>query len=277
MIATPHRAPPAPLHVQRIVAEGADPDRWLYLLHGIYGAGRNWNAVSRRIVDARPDWGVLAVDLRGHGRSESGAPPHTLDACVTDLLHLSASGDHPAAAVLGHSFGGKVATLFAAAAELGALWIVDSTPSARAPGGSAWDMLQVLEAHPGPFLDREAGIAAVESAGYARPVAMWMGTNLERGGDGAWRWRLDAGQMRELLMDFFETDAWPALESAASAGTRVHLIRATESSVVTDGDRAALGELAEAGLPVERIDVEGGHWLNADAPDRVAELVAEAL
>ncbi len=268
---------PTALHTQAIVAPDASPDRWLYLLHGIYGAGRNWNAVSRRIVEARPDWGVLAVDLRGHGRSARGDPPHTLGACVEDLLHLSDAGAPPATAALGHSFGGKVATLFADAAELASLWIVDSTPSAREPAGSAWEILAVLEDEPGPFGDREAGMAAVRSAGYADGVAMWMSTNLERGADGAWRWQLDTRQMRALLLDFFEVAAWPALRSAAEAGTRVKLIRATQSSVVTDDDRARLDELGTAGLPVERIDVEGGHWLNADAPDRVAASVAEGL
>lgn len=267
----------AALHTQRITASGASPTRWLHLLHGIYGAGRNWNAVSRRIVEARPEWGVLAVDLRGHGRSETGEPPHTLEACVDDLLHLPDGGAPAATAVLGHSFGGKVAAMFAEAAELAALWIVDSTPSARDAGGSAWRMLEVLEGHPGPFRDRDAGIAAVESEGYAGPVATWMGTNLERGDDGAWRWRLDAGQMRALLLDFFEVDAWPSVRAAAEAGTRVHLLRATESSIVSEDDRKRWAELEAEGLPVERLDVEGGHWLNADAPDRVAALVAERL
>lgn len=268
---------PAALHTHRIVASDASPDRWLYLLHGIFGAGRNWNAVSRRVVDARPEWGVLAIDIRGHGRSEPGDPPHTLDACVDDLLHLPSAGAPPAAAVLGHSFGGKVATLFAAAAELESLWIVDSTPSARPPSGSAWGMLDVLERHRGPFPDREAGITAVESEGYARDVAMWMGTNLERDADDLWRWRLDADQMKALLLDFFARDAWPALRQAAANGTGVSLLRATESSVVSDVDQQLLEEARIAGLDVTRIDVEGGHWLNADAPSRVATLLAQRL
>jgi len=268
---------PATLHIQRITATDEAPDRWLYLLHGIFGAGRNWNAVSRRLVKARSDWGVVAVDLRGHGRSEPGDPPHTLAACVDDLLHLPRNGAPPAAAVLGHSFGGKVATLFAHAGELESLWIIDSTPSVRKPAGSAWEMLRMLDEHPGPFLDRDAGIDAVEAAGYSRPVAMWMGTNLQEGTDAAWRWRLDPEQMRALLLDFFEVDTWPSIVAAAEAGTRVELIRATRSSIVSSEDRRKLRELADRGLPVARTDVDGGHWLNADAPDRLAELLAEML
>lgn len=268
---------PATLHTQSLTARGAEPDRWLYLLHGIYGAGRNWNAVSKRIVEAQPSWGVLAIDLRGHGRSETGTPPHTVSACAADLRGLPTAGHPVASAVLGHSFGGKVATVFAAESELEALWIADSTPTVRPAGGSAWRMLEVLEGHPGPFLDREGAIAAVEAEGYANPVAQWMATNVERGTDDAWRWRLDTEQMRELLLDFFALDAWPAMRAAAEVGTHVHLLRGVESSVVTEDDIARFDALASEGLPVDRTDLQAGHWLNADAPDRVAELVADGL
>jgi len=268
---------PATLHTQALTARSAAPERWIYLLHGIYGAGRNWNAVSKRIVEARPDWGVLAIDLRGHGRSEAGQPPHTVAACAADIHHLVAAGQPPASAILGHSFGGKVATVFAAEAELEALWIADSTPTLRPAEGSAWRMLQVLERHPGPFLDREGAIAAVESEGYANPVAQWMATNVERGLDDAWRWRLDVEQMRALLLDFFDLDAWPAVRAAAAAGTRVHLLRGVQSSVVSESDIQRFDALRAEGLPVMRTDVEAGHWLNADCPDRVAELVVADL
>jgi len=138
-------------------------------------------------------------------------------------------------------------------------------------------MLEALERHPGPFRDRNAAIAAVEAEGFANPVAQWMATNVERGADGLWRWRLDPGQMRALLLDFFDLDAWPAVRAAAEAGTLVHLLRGVESSVVTEDDMRRLDVLAAEGLPVIRSDLDGGHWLNADAPARVAELVAHSL
>ncbi|HSM35677.1 MAG TPA: hypothetical protein VK837_04695, partial [Longimicrobiales bacterium] len=51
---------------ERVVADGATPGAWLYVLHGIYGAGRNWGSVARALVERRPDWGAVLVDLRGH-------------------------------------------------------------------------------------------------------------------------------------------------------------------------------------------------------------------
>lgn len=266
------------LHHHRVHAPGASPERWMFLLHGIYGAGRNWNRVARDVVAARPDWGVIPLDLRGHGRSEPGVPPHTLDACVDDLLRLRDALGHPVDAVLGHSFGGKVALLLGDRPEAGisSVVVIDSTPDARAPEGSAWGMLRVLRGAPGPFADREAGIAAVEGFGYDRPVAQWMGTNLEPapGGNGL-RWRLDAAQMEALLRAFFARDAWPVLEAAV--GPEIHMVRATRSRILTP---AAIERIEHAGAVTGRVrlhEIEGGHWLNADNPAAVTALVAEVL
>ncbi len=94
-----------------VEAPGGAPDRQLFVLHGIYGAGRNWGTVARRLVRARPRWRCVLVDLRSHGRSPP-LRPHTLEACAEDLLRLE---DRVGAAdgVLGHSFGGKVAMVWA--------------------------------------------------------------------------------------------------------------------------------------------------------------------
>jgi len=275
----------AQLNFDLITATAAAPERWMYLVHGIYGAGRNWNAVARQLVEQRPDWGVVPVDLRGHGSSAPGAPPHTVAACADDLLALpdSADGAPLADAILGHSFGGKVATLFAhRAPSVRTLIIADSTPSARTPSGSAWEMLEALKRNPGPFSDRGEGIDAIQAAGYPRPVAQWMGTNLVRKGDEdgdatEWGWRLDPDQMEALLRDFFGLDAWPTIEDAATGGVQIELLRATESSILTGADQERAEDLRAEGLPIRLTPVEGGHWLNADNPTRVVELLGAVL
>lgn len=268
---------PAPsLYSEPVQAPGAEPRHWAFLLHGIYGAGRNWNAVLRRLVERRPDWGVIAVDLRGHGQSPPLQPPHELSACVADLDRLAHTLPHRPEAIIGHSFGGKVALLYGdePAHGIRQTWVVDSTPDARSPTGSAWRMLEVLRRCPGPFAIREAGVEAVLSQGHAHPVARWMTTNLVPG-DGGFRWRLDADQMEALLRDFFRTDAWPAVEHPH--GPDLHFIRATESALL---DEEACHRLEASGLVTGRVHVhhvEGGHWLNADNPAALVELMAREL
>lgn len=265
------------LHHDRVTAPAATPSRWLLVTHGIFGAGRNWASVARRFVEARPGWGAVLVDLRQHGRSMGFPPPHTVEACAGDLRAFVEASGLRVSAVMGHSFGGKVALVYSreAAVPLGHVWVIDSTPDARAPDGSAWEMLRVLRRSPGPFPDREAGMEAVAAAGYAQPVARWMSTNLVHGADG-YRWRLDPDEMEALLRSFFETDAWDAVE-APSPGTQVHLVKAAESSILTP---AACDRIEAAGLRTGQARlhrVAGGHWVNADNPDALQALLKEHL
>src|SRR5690606_19115338 len=147
-----------------VTATGAEPERWMLVLHGIYGQGRNWASVARRFVRERPSWGLMLVDLRLHGASTGFEPPHTVPRCAEDVAALAETLGAPVEGVLGHSFGGKVALLYAALAPRppAQLWLVDSQPGPRDPDGSAWHMLEVLRRFPGPFSDRAEGIAAVE-------------------------------------------------------------------------------------------------------------------
>jgi pimeloyl-ACP methyl ester carboxylesterase len=253
----------------------------MLVLHGIYGAGRNWASVARRFVSDRPDWGAVLVDLREHGRSQGFPAPHSVDACARDLLRLVQDRGIEARAVLGHSFGGKVALRYVelaadepAAPHVECVWVIDSTPSPRPPGGSAWAMLGVLDRHPGPFGERDDAIAAVQAEGYEIGVAQWMSTNLVRNPDGRLVWRLDPASMRALLDSFFVLDVWGVIEHPP-AGTAIHLVRAAESSIVDESvrDRFEAAGLATGAAHLH--ELEGGHWLNADNPDGLAALLRE--
>lgn len=264
---------------ERVTAEGATPQRWLYVLHGIYGAGRNWASVIRRVVRARPEWGALLVDLRQHGGSQAFPPPHTVDAAAADLVDLAGHTGLVPDAVLGHSFGGKVALLFAgrggaAAAALRQVWVIDSTPESRAPGGSAWTMLEVLRSLPDRFNSRDDLVAAMAEHGVDRPTAQWMATNLEHR-DGALRWRFDMDAMEALLRSFFDTDAWNVVEDPPR-DVVIHLVKAEQSSVL----EGATLERAEAAARSGRAHVHrvaGGHWVNAENPAAVEALLVRSL
>ncbi len=272
--------PPPLLHHDLVTAEGARPERWLVVLHGIYGSGRNWNTVAKRVVRARPEWAALLVDLRQHGASRGFAPPHTLAAAAEDVARLTEGTGLSVRGILGHSFGGKVALLHARepGSRLATLWLVDSTPEARPPSGSAWEMLEALRGAPGPFADRDEGVAALVAFGVARPVAQWMALNLERGdaAGAGWHWRLDPDDMEALLTDFFRTDLWPVVESPPP-GLDAHVVKAEESSVL---DEPVCARIEAAGARTGRVHlhrVAGGHWVNADNPDTLVGLLETEL
>jgi pimeloyl-ACP methyl ester carboxylesterase len=264
------------LHHDHITAPGATPERWMLFLHGIYGAGRNWGSVARAFVRERPEWGVMPVDLRQHGRTPRLPAPHTLHACAQDLVRLAAKTSTDVRGILGHSFGGKVALVYADLAEdpPDQVWVIDSTPDSRPPSGSAWEMLRVLRESPGPFPDRESVLRAVEDLGFTRPVAQWMSTNAVPG-NGGLIWRIDADDMEELLLDFFRTDTWSTVERPP-IGTDVHIVKASDSNILSPEAMARVRSTGQATGRVHLHEVQGGHWLNADNPTELVELLARS-
>lgn len=261
---------------ERVVADApGPPERWIYILHGIYGAGRNWGSVARRLVRARPDWGAVLIDLREHGDSRGFDPPHTVGAAAADLGRLSRADGPAPDAVLGHSFGGKVALRFARdESDVRDVWVIDSTPEAREPAGSAWTMLTLLRSLPARFPTRNAAIDAIADSGFARPVAQWMATNLEST-DGHYRWRFDLDTIEALLLDFFATDLWEVVERPRP-GLTVHVVKAADSAVLEGGALERVRAAAD-GQRVHLHTVAGGHWVNADNPDALHELLTRHL
>jgi esterase len=291
------------LHVTRVGAEG-QASRWLAMLHGLYGRGRNWQAIARELAAQRPDWGALLVDLRLHGESLGFEPPHTLEAAAEDVRNTlaglapapagsssAAAADKAAAAgsvalggVLGHSFGGKVALALAAqrAAQVGAdadsmfqVWVIDSTPETRAPSGSAWEMLQHVRAMPETFTARADAIAALQQRGWNTGVATWMATNL-RFVDGRFRWTLDFDGMDALLRSFFATDLWHVVEQPPS-GVEIHFVKAEESHTLSEDACARIQRAGAAHGRVHLHRLAGGHWLNTDNPQGIISLLVQHL
>lgn len=270
------RDPHPILHHEFVSAPDAEPGQWLYILHGVFGSGRNWATVARRLVRARPEWGAVLVDLRAHGSSEGFAPPHTLGACAADLAALATTTGRKVAALMGHSFGGKVAMTYVQDGGRPAqLWVVDSTPESNPAGESASAMLERLRALPGPFESRDALIAELRETGLSLPVAQWMATNLSGDSESGYRWRFHLDAIEELMVDFARQEFWGLL-AAPPEGTEVHLIKAEDSGLLAGEALARVERLAD-GQRVHLHLVGGGHWVNAENPAALHELLVGTL
>ena len=82
----------------------------LVLLHG---NGENSDYFHRQIAFFSQYYRVIAVDTRGHGRSERGTRPFTLEQFAEDLYDFLKSRRISRANILGFSDGGNIALLFA--------------------------------------------------------------------------------------------------------------------------------------------------------------------
>ncbi|MEY3012285.1 MAG: hypothetical protein RIT45_1020 [Pseudomonadota bacterium] len=251
----------------------------VWFLHGILGSRRNWRGFVRQLAARRPDLGLRTVDLRCHGDSHGFAAPHTIGACIDDLRAL-AGGRRPAA-VVGHSFGGKVAMAWAMAADAPRqIWALDSVPggvgeaTAAAASDDVWQVIDGLERVPMPQPDRERVDAAMRAAKLGPAIRAWMTTNLQRAEDGL-HWRFDLPAVRALLQSYGQIDTWSSLEGGSASETV--FVRAGKGGrwQPAEIDRleraAALGHLRLHTLP------EAGHWLHVDAPEALTTLLADGL
>ena len=95
---------------------GQDQLSPLLLIHGLASTAWSWAPIARRLRDATR---VLALDLRGHGLSESPRSGYDLESLAYDALTvLSANGygadlDGPPAVIAGHGLGAAVAVTMA--------------------------------------------------------------------------------------------------------------------------------------------------------------------
>lgn len=270
---------PARLHHERIAHSATTPARWLALTHGIYGAGSNWRSIARKLNERRPEWGVVLVDLRQHGRSEPGEPPHTVAACADDLRalveELTGEGRGAIDAIAGHSFGGKVVLATRGRIAVQQTWILDASPSGRGAAGlgesTVLRVLELMERLPRQWARRDDFVDAVVGDGHDIGLARWLAMNVVPDPAGGLVLRLDLPALRAMLTDYHATDLWDVLEAP---GGDVEVVVADRSSTLTAADR---GRLAAAPPHVHVHYLDAGHWLHIDAPAAVVELLASQL
>ena len=76
----------------------------LVIAHGLFGSGRNWGFIARRLADRR---NVVTVDMRNHGDSPRADTQSYAD-MAADLAEVMTTIDQTVD-LMGHSMGGKAA------------------------------------------------------------------------------------------------------------------------------------------------------------------------
>ncbi len=249
------------------IRHGPDPGRPLLIAHGLFGSGRNWGAVARRLADDRP---VLAVDMRNHGASP-WTDTHTYPDQAEDLADVigTQAGGGPAD-VLGHSMGGKAAMALALSRPelVGRLVVADIAPV-------AYDHTQL------PYLRamRDMDLSGLKSRGEADArlkeriddpgIRAFLLQSLDLKAEPP-RWRLN---LATLERDMDTILGWPDLPGRFDgpalflAGGASDYVRPEHRETI----RALFPGARFAKLP------GAGHWLHAERPRDFADSVAAFL
>jgi esterase len=237
----------------------------LVIAHGLFGSGRNWGVVAKRLAAARE---VLAVDMRNHGDSPREADCR-YESMAADLSGVIAS-EGGRADVLGHSMGGKAAMALALTepARVNRLVVVDIAPAAY--GHSQIDLVRAMQAVDLSRVTRRSDADPMLAAAAPDPSlrAFLLQSLAVEHGRARWKLNLealDAGM--DTIMGF------PALEGQFTGPVLV--IKGGASDYL----RPEHWPLIEARFPAARLtEMTGvGHWAHAEAPKAFVETVVAFL
>jgi esterase len=248
--------------------------RSVLFLHGILGSGSNLRAHAKRLQQADPRWQVVLVDLRAHGLSLDEDGIDDVQNCARDIAQLCHTLFVPVEAIVGHSFGGKVALLCANKIEsLKHIMTWDSAPGIRlSHRGSELTLgvLSVLHSMSGPWPKREDFVSEIVAKGFSKSIGQWLGMNLQSASTG-FVFRLNLNRIESLLNSYFETDAWPVIEQMKNIN--FHLVIGSQSIVYDKLEIARASQIKHCTVD----SVNAGHWVHVDAAEEVARILVERL
>lgn len=224
----------------------------ILLLHGLMGRASTWWSVARRLTAYGR---VVALDARGHGRSQATGP-WTVDRMARDAADvLEPLGP---AVVVGHSMGGLHALVLAAThpSLVCGLVVEDmGCDLTRLPESQVADMTAWFEAIPQPF----PALGAVREAfGHPRPeFGDYMAECSEERADG-FHLLTRVRDAAEIAGEWVRRDFWSAVDAVRCPTLLVE----AEESIVPSGQGA---EMATRMSRAEHVVVPGtGHLVHAD-------------
>ncbi|GGS12761.1 MULTISPECIES: alpha/beta fold hydrolase [Actinokineospora] len=223
------------------------------MLHGVTGHGGRFRRLA---AEQLPGHRVIAPDLRGHGRSPS-LPPWTLEQHAADVAAVLETRGLGPVPVVAHSFGGVVA-LHLPPERVSSLLLLDpavyvrpedALANALSAGEAVADRAQALAAQRGDWPTASDDVIEEEVAAH------W--TQTERG----WHPRYCPPAI---------ATAWSEMcRPAPVPRVRAVMVRALGAAYV-----GAEYLRACEGADVEVVDVDCGHVVYLERPERVGELVA---
>lgn len=239
----------------------------IIILHGLFGMLDNWQTLGRKLAE---NYSVYLIDQRNHGRSPH-ADEHTYESMAEDLKQFMDSILLPKAHIMGHSMGGKTAMQFATyyPEMVDHLIVVDIAPKVYRPGHDdifqALQELQLEEAISRSDVDKQLG-RYIDSEG----VRQFLLKNIVRDKATGFRLRMNLPVIYRDYEKILDNPDWEEVFEGPAL-----FIRGAESKYVADKDMLTILEH----FPAAKLETikEAGHWVHADQPDRLLQLLRTFL
>jgi 2-succinyl-6-hydroxy-2,4-cyclohexadiene-1-carboxylate synthase len=246
----------------------------LVLLHGFTGAAAHWSTHSAAFA---PHAHVIAVDLPGHGASESPPDParYRMERCVDDLRALFDALGLERVKLLGYSMGGRVALHFAAAhpERVERLILESASPGLADPAERAARTSSDEEL--ARFIE-ENGVEAFVKRWEALPLfaSQVRLPEAARAALRAQRLRCDPRGLANSLRGLGTGVQSPLWERLPTLPTPTLLIAGE-----LDAKFAEIARAMRARLPAARLEIvaEAGHTVHLEQPEAFARIVIDFL
>lgn len=222
------------------------------IVHGLYGSGRNWGVIAKRLSDAAR---VVTVDLRNHGQSPH-SETHSYEELSDDLAQLIEHLGSPMH-VVGHSMGGKAAMLLGLTRPelIDRMIVADIAPVAYSH--SQLPFIHAMRAVDLTRVQRRSDAEAQLAEQGVEPALRSFFTQSLDVPEKRWRLNLDTleSEMPKIM-------SFPEIEK--SCPTKTLFLSGGASDYVLPEHRARIKELFPnatfAKIP------GAGHWLHAEKP-----------
>ncbi|CEL99532.1 unnamed protein product [Vitrella brassicaformis CCMP3155] len=276
------------LHYIDIPANGHDSREAVLLLHGLLGSSRNWMTWAKRLSsELDTSRRIIVPDLRNHG-SSTHAESMTYAEMAQDVLRLLESVNEDRIVCVGHSMGGKVAAALGLLepSRVDGLVIVDVAPVPYSTeDGNDWkeirriiNGLQALPLHAlSTRQDADRGLRD-EHGIDDDALRAFVLTNLERHED-SWRWRINLDAIARSLEDLALFDleaAWGSESELPPPYEGDTLFVMGSNSRYIQSRHLDVIQRLFASFTLQTVK-EAGHWVHADQPDRMVQVVKAYL
>jgi esterase len=248
----------------------------LIILHGLYGSGDNWFTVGKALSK---HFEVFLIDQRNHGLS-----PHQKEMSsslmTSDLEEFFNDKKIENAHIVGHSMGGKIAMHFALQnpEKISKLVVVDVAMKSYQ---ESENLKREVSIHR-KIIDSLGKLDISNSRSRAdidlqlsddfkeKSLRDFLLKNLKRRSTGEFYWSINIQSLKENLLNILEE-----VESGGKTFNKpVLLVVGKKSDYVTKEDYVQFRKV----FPNIRIEeIEAGHWIHAEQPERTIELLKEFL